>query len=101
MLGRCLGIIYLSLREMGLVRSKRAFSRTYLSRGWSYMRDLEHRGRQDAKVPAATIRALRGRLKAVARLLPPSLKVEVERVIAVIDRDAEIADLLDYGRGRR
>ncbi|KQQ09566.1 hypothetical protein ASF56_24950 [Methylobacterium sp. Leaf122] len=101
MRGYNLKSIYLILLAMGLVRSKRQFSREWLLRGWSYLREFDQRDRDEVRVPAKTVAVLRARLRAVARLTPGGVRTDLEQVIAVIDRDTHVADLLSYGRNRQ
>ena len=96
--GQNLKTVYSNLSLMGLLRSKRQFSRDFLGRGWTYLRDFEQRDRDDVRVPAKTVTALRARLHAVARLVPPGVRCRLDEVIAAIDRDTRIADLLGYRR---
>ena len=98
MRGHNLEIIYAKLSALGLVRSKRHFSRDFLGRGWSYLRDFEQRDRSDVRVPLRTVSTLRARLHAVARLVPPGIRSRLDEVVAAIDRDTRIADLLGYQR---
>jgi len=99
MRGYNLRMIYNTLQAMGLVRSKRQYSRDYLGRGWSYLREFEQRDRDDVRVSATTITTLQIRLRAVARYVPPTIAAEINQVIAAIERDSRIADMLGY-RGR-
>ncbi|WP_238178649.1 hypothetical protein, partial [Methylobacterium dankookense] len=80
MLGFNLIQTYAILQTMGVVRSKRQFSREWLKRGWSYLRDIEQRDRGDIRIPAKTVLALRARVSAVARLTPPQLRSELATV---------------------
>ena len=90
--------VYNALSTMGLVRNKRQFSREFLGRGWSYLRDVEQRDRDDVRIPPKTIMVLQTRLRAVARFVSPQIATEIEQVIATIERDSQIADLLGYRR---
>ncbi|WP_210246557.1 MULTISPECIES: hypothetical protein, partial [unclassified Methylobacterium] len=56
------------------------------------------RDRDDVRVPAKTVMTLRARLDAVSRLTPPRIRCRLDEVIAAIDRDTRIADLLGYRR---
>ena len=101
MRGFNLKCLYRDLLAMGLVRSKSQFSREYLLRGWSYLREFECRDRDEVRVPARTVAALRARLRAVALLTPGGIRAELEQVIAGIDRDTRVTDLLGYQRNGR
>lgn len=100
MLGFHLKTAFYALSDLGLVRSKRHFSRTYLGRGWSYFRDIEQRDRDSFRVPPATVGLLRSRLQALVSFLPREAAAEIERVIAEIDQHTAVADALGY-RSRR
>lgn len=101
MLGFQLKNTFKSLFKLGLVRSKRHFSRTYLGRGWSYLRDIEQRERDGFRVPPATVSLLRARLQALASFLPSRAAAEIERVIAEIDQHTAVTDTLGYRFRRR
>jgi hypothetical protein len=90
--------IYSTLRAIGLIRSKRQFSRDWLNRGWSYLRDIETRHRDDLQVAPKTVAILRARVSAVARLTPPRLRSELEAVVASIDSAMQTVRMLGYGR---
>lgn len=96
MLGFKLIKIYYNMSDMGLVRSKRHFSREYLLRGWSYLREFECRDRHSVRVPEKTVAALRARLRAIAHYTSGSVRLELEQLIAAINRDTRVADLLGY-----
>lgn len=101
MLGCNLKRTYETLVKMGLVRSKRQFSRDYLARGWSYLREYEQRNRDEVVVSKSTVLALRTRLNIVIRLVPPGIAAEIDQVIRAIDRDAHVTTLLGLRRGGR
>lgn len=101
MLGSNLKSTYTVLVELGLVRSKRQFSRDYLARGWSYLREYEQRDRDAVAVSESTVLVLRTRLNMVARLVPPGIAAEIGEVIKTIDRDAHVARVLGLRRGGR
>ncbi|MXQ10951.1 DUF6626 family protein [Microvirga makkahensis] len=94
MLARNLMNAYKMMRALGLVRSKRDYSRRWLGRGQTYLRDYELRGRDFVQVPAATVTRLRSRLRAVADRVPAGIRTEIEAVIATIDQGTAVADLL-------
>jgi len=92
--------IYDRLRDFGLVKSKRSYAMDWLGKGKTYMRDYEHRGRLDARVPRGTIRTLRRRLLTLAAQCPPSIAREITAFVAEIDFHSEIADALSRGKQR-
>lgn len=96
MLGFQLKAVFSDLMCLGVVRSKRHFSRTYLGRGWSYLRDIEQRKRDEFRVPPATVRLLRARLQALIGFLPAGIAREIEQVVAKIDQHTSVADVLGY-----
>ena len=96
MLGFHIKETYSVLLDLGLVRSKRHFSRAYLGRGWSYVRDIEQRDRNEFRLPPATIRLLRARLQALTSFLPVGIAGEIERVVAKIDQHTDVSDMLGY-----
>lgn len=101
MLGKTLIDLYYALSALGMVRSKRDFSRRFLNRGLTYFRDFEQRNRLGVRVPFRSVRALRTRLQAISRLLPKATASEVVKLIDQIDRACRIADQLGYGRKGR
>ncbi len=96
MLGFYLTDVFSSLSDLGLVRSKRHFSRQFLGHGWSYLRDIEQRDRDEFRVPPATVYLLRARLQALTSFLPAGIAGEVEHVVAKIDQHTGVADMLGY-----
>lgn len=94
MLARNLMNAYQMMLGLGLVRSKRDYSRRWLGRGPTYLRDYELRGRDFVPVPAVTVARLRTRLRAVADRVPPGIRMEIEAVIATIDQGTAVAVLL-------
>ena len=96
MLGLYLRDVFLSLSELGLVRSKRQFSRQFLGHGWSYLRDIEQRDRDEFRVPPETVCLLRARLQALTGFLPTGIAGEIERIVARIDQHTDVADMLGY-----
>lgn len=90
--------VYADLLRIGLVRNKRQFSSDFLARGKTYLRDLERadRDRAAVRIPDKTITVLRARLRAVERLASRSVQAEIARVLANIDRDTRVADVLGY-----
>lgn len=101
MLGLHLRMTFRDLSNLGLVRSKRHFSRTYLGRGWSYLRDIEQRDRDEFRVPPATVSLLRARLQALVNLLSPEAADQIKRVIMQIDQHNFVSDTLGYRSRRR
>ncbi len=90
--------VYADLFEMGLVRNKREFSRRYLKRGQTYLRDLERvdRDRSAVRIPASTVTALRGQLSAIERFGSRRVQAEIKSILVKIDEGVRVADLLGY-----
>lgn len=86
--------LYERMRSMGLVASKREFSRTWLGRGETYARDYREDGRMHATVPSAVVARLRERLVAVARLVPQGAAQEIAAEVARIDQASAVHHLL-------
>lgn len=83
------------LRALGLVRSKRDYSRRWLGRGPTYLRDYEHRtGREMLHVAQKTVVTLRSRLCAVAACVPHQFALEILDIVDRIDRDCQTAKVL-------
>lgn len=89
---------YHRLREIGLVRSRRDYSRRWLRRAETYLHDLVGKRRGGCLVGPDALRHLRERLGAVADLSPPGPAAEVRAVLAEIDRDLMVTTLLRAGR---
>ena len=89
---------YSRLRQMGLVRSQRDFARSFLGRGKTYAKDYGREGRDMARVPDKTIRALRTRLCAVAERVPTGIAAEIASVVEEIDQACLIAEVIRRGR---
>lgn len=87
---------YEALSDLGLVRSKRHFSRL-LGHHWSYLRDVERRDNDAFRVPSVTVERLRTRLHALIPFLSRRSAAEVEQVVARIDQHTAVADHLGYG----
>ena len=95
MLGYSLKSTYERMRELGLTKSTCDFSRRWLRRGATYLRDYEHRDqRAMMRVPPKTIATLRERLLEVAARVPGSIADEIRSVVDGIDRDCRVGDLL-------
>jgi hypothetical protein len=94
MLDRNLTNSYKMMFNLGLVRSKRDYSRRWLGRGQTYLRDFELRDRDFVRVPPITVTRLRTRLRAVADRVPKGLRTEIEAVIDAIDQGVAVANLL-------
>lgn len=92
---------YGALLHIGLVKSKRDFSRTFLGHHWTYLRDVQQRDREEFRVPAVTVMRLKGRLRDVSQYLSPRLRHEVGQVISQIDQHASVIRTLGYGRRNR
>lgn len=101
MTGKMLIDLYYAMARVGLVKSKRDFSRRYLGRGLTYFRDFEQRNRLSSRVPSRSVDTLQKRLKALLPLLPHAIASEVGHIIAQIERGCRIADQLGYGRAGR
>lgn len=92
MLGRNLLVTYRRMVGVGLARSGRDFSKRWLGRGKTYVRDFEHRaGRDNVVVPDRTVLFLRDRLCRVAAKLPAPLASEIRAIVAEIDHARAIA----------
>ena len=95
MLGYSLKSTYERMRELGLTKSTCDFSRRWLGRGATYLRDYQHRDqRAMMRVPPKTIATLRAQLLNVAACVPASIADEIRSIVDGIDRDCRIADLL-------
>ena len=102
MTGNSLVYVFQALFCAGVVRSKRDFSRRFLGRGVTYLRDFEQRERMGVRVPPRTVVTLHRRLEAIVRLLPPEPAHELLQVLGRIERDCRIVTDLGYVRcGRR
>jgi hypothetical protein len=95
MMGLHLTETYKALSELGLVRSKRHFSRV-LGHHWSYLRDVEKRDNDAFRVPPVTVERLRVHLLALTGFLPSRSASEIEQVIGRIDQHTAVADHLGY-----
>lgn len=91
---------YWSMKELGLVRSKRDFTQRWLGRGKTYLRDIEFRGREWRPVSTVTTARLRAGLINVAKRSPACVAAEIMQVLAAIDRDNAVARELDGSRRR-
>ena len=89
--------IFESLRMLGLVDSRQAFSIRWCGRGEDMLRDYTRRDGATARIKPHVVARLRGRLAEAADLLPPDLATQVRKIDADIQRDLYVADLL----GRR
>jgi hypothetical protein len=94
MIAQNISKIYIRLKAMGMARSKRAFSRHWLKKGRSYIRNLEYTGR--LTVPPEVIETLRSRLLEVAKIAPAELATELNELVASLDRDCEVARVLGW-----
>lgn len=86
---------YHMLRAMGLVRNKADFSRL-LGKRPRYMKNVEQRGQ--LTVPLNVIQTLRGRLEQIAKFSPHSIKHQLAKMIADLDRDCQVAQALGWRR---
>lgn len=82
---------YENLRALGLVRSSRHFSRTWLGRSPHYLRNIGPRDRGWRPLSSATTARLRERLEAVAAQVPVGVAAEIKAVIDELDHDTHIA----------
>lgn len=98
MLARNLIRVYRMMRELGLTKSKQDYCRFWLSRGRTYLRDLEVRDREDVLIPVVTVKHLRTRLRAVSDRVPRRFRNDIEHVIEVIDEGYAVAELLSRRR---
>lgn len=94
MIAQNISEIYYTLRAMGLTRSKRSFSRQFLQKGRCYLRNVEQSDR--LTVPRTVVRTLRSNLAEVAKLTPPGITNDLEEVMAALDRDCRVAELLGW-----
>ncbi|CAA2157183.1 hypothetical protein MBRA_02587 [Methylobacterium brachiatum] len=85
--------IYSALSDLGLVRSKRHFSRM-LGHHWSYLRDVEQRADETFRVPPMTVERVRTHLHELIEFMPKKHAAEIEQVIARIDQHSAVADVL-------
>ncbi len=98
MLGRNLSDVYKVMRDAGFVGSKRQFSRRWLGRGKTYLRDYENPERLDLRVSDKTVAALRGRLLAVAALSSKPVADRIDRIVADIDSACRVSEFIWRGR---
>lgn len=89
--------IYEEMKNLGLVRSREQFSRSWCGRHPGYLRDYLRREGATMRVSVQTIQCVRLRLAEAGSLLPPDLRDRVQAFDAAILRDMRVADLL----GRR
>jgi hypothetical protein len=83
-----------ALHALGLVETRRQFSLRYLGRASGYLLDHERRVAGCARVAPSTLAHLRWRLRGIAARVPPGISAEIEAVIAGLDRDAAVAEML-------
>jgi hypothetical protein len=95
MMGFHLTETYVALSELGVVRSKRHFSRV-LGHHWSYLRDVEQRGNDAFRVPPVTVERLRTHLCALIPFLSRRSAAEIEQAVAIIDKHEAVANYLQY-----
>ncbi len=86
---------YHMLRAIGLVRNKADFSRL-LGKGPRYLKNIEQRGQ--LTVPLNVIQILRGRLAQIAEFTPQTIRQQLEKTIADLDRDCQVAQALGWRR---
>ena len=81
-----LTMIYERMRKLGLIASKREFSKIWCGKGRTYLRDYIDDDRLHATVPHHVVTRLRDRLTAVADRTPAGVAREVREVVETIDR---------------
>lgn len=95
MLGVSLIKLYEIMREAGLVRSKRDFSRRWLGRGRQFLRDYEQRfDRHMREVSPETVSALRARLCALAPFTSKAVASTIMDIVRVLDKARLVAEAL-------
>ncbi|MGU3466875.1 hypothetical protein ACLBXO_18670 [Methylobacterium sp. C33D] len=93
MMGFHLTEVYEALSDLGLVRSKRHFSRV-LGHHWSYLRDVEKRNNDAFRAPPETVARLRTYLLALTEFLSKASAAEIGRIVARIDQHIAISEVL-------
>ncbi|WP_201864472.1 hypothetical protein [Microvirga soli] len=91
-------IVYERLKEAGLVRSKREFSRNFLAKRSGYVADVLHRDVLGARGGLPIMRDLRDRLTEIAAEVPDSLRCEIVEIIAGIDAGVRVVEVMARGR---
>lgn len=86
--------VFEKLRDLGFVKSKRAYACDWLGKGKTYLRDYECRGRLDAPVPRRTVQTLCNRLQTVSRQCPRTIAEEINSIVDSIRRDEGVCDLM-------
>lgn len=86
--------VYDRMRHLGMVATKREFSRDWLGKSWSYLRDFTEDDRLHATVPHGVVMRLRERLAAVADRTPAGAAREIRSVVETIDRASMVHRLL-------
>jgi hypothetical protein len=86
--------VYDRMRHLGMVATKREFSRDWLGKSWSYLRDFVEDDRLYATVPYSVVTRLRERLAAVARLTPAGVARDIKAMVEAIDRAVMVQDFM-------
>lgn len=89
---------YERLREIGLVRSKREFSRNFLGRSSGYAADVIYRDVLGVRGGLSVMRYLQGRLAAVAAEVPNGLRGEIVEIITGIEASMRVVQIMASGR---
>lgn len=87
--------VFYKLRTLGVVRSKRQFSRT-LGHHWSYVRDVEQRSDDQFRVPSMTVDCLVAHLRALTPFVSKEMAAEIDGVVAKVQQHTDVADCLGY-----
>jgi len=89
---------YDKLKEAGLVRSKREFSRIFLGKHDGYVADVIYRDILGARGGLPLMQGLRDRLAEVAMQVPDILRSEVSGIITGIEAGMRVAEIMASGR---
>jgi len=95
MMGFHLIEVFYKLHDLGLVRSKRHFSRT-LGHHWSYVRDVEQRSDDRFRVPSTTVDRLVTHLQAFMPFVSKRMAAEIDGVVVTVQQHTTVADCLGY-----
>ena len=79
------------MTTLGLVKSKRQFSREWLGQGATYVSDYKVKCREDAVISNAAIQTLVQRLNDTAALCGRLTSARIEAVIREIERERRVA----------
>jgi hypothetical protein len=86
--------VYDRMRNLGMVGNKREFSRLWLGKGRTYLRDYIEDDRLHATVPHHIVTGLRERLTAVAARTPAGAAREIMSVVETIDHATMVQDFM-------